>query len=52
MFPEFHKRKTEPMENGKYHLLAGNGTQKRQIAVCFLQMETENGNLFSLVGKQ
>jgi hypothetical protein len=40
----------EPTENGNFHWFAANGGQKRQTSICFLQ--TENGSLFSLVGKR
>jgi hypothetical protein len=39
------------MENGKLHFFA-NGKWKRQIYVSLMQMGTENGRLFSLVGKR
>jgi hypothetical protein len=41
----------ELTENYNFCLFAANGKQKRQTFVCLLQMETENGSLFSLVGK-
>jgi hypothetical protein len=40
------------MENSDCRLFAANGKQKRQTSVCLLQTETENGSLFSLVGKK
>jgi hypothetical protein len=43
---------TELTENGNFHLLAANRKQRRQTSICFLQTETENGSLFSLIGKQ
>jgi hypothetical protein len=39
------------MENGKFRSLSANGKWKWQTSVCLLQTETENGSLFSLVGK-
>jgi hypothetical protein len=40
------------MDNGNLHLFSENGKGKRQISVSLLQMGTENGRLFSLVGKR
>jgi hypothetical protein len=44
--------KKEQMEHGNFHFFAANGKQKYQTSVCLLHIEMENGNLFSLVGKQ
>jgi hypothetical protein len=41
----------ELTENGNIRLFAASGKQKWQTSVCSLQVETENGILFSLVGK-
>jgi hypothetical protein len=41
---------TELTENGNFRLFAVNG--KQQTSLCLLQRETENGGLFSLVGKR
>jgi hypothetical protein len=39
--------------NEKQQLLfAANGKWERQISVCLLQKETENGRLFSLLSKR
>jgi hypothetical protein len=43
--------KKELTENGNFRLFAANRKWKRQTSVCFLQMETENGSLFSLISK-
>ncbi len=51
MFTEFLKQKAELTENFNIHLFAANRKRKRQTSVCLLQTETENGSLFSLVGK-
>jgi hypothetical protein len=40
------------MENSNFRLFATKGKWKRQTSLCLLQMETENGSLFSLVGKR
>jgi hypothetical protein len=37
-------------ENGNFRLFAANGKRKRKTSLCFLS--TENGSLFSLVGKR
>ncbi len=42
-------QKTELTENGNFSLFDANRKQKRQLSVCMLQMETENGSLFFLV---
>jgi hypothetical protein len=39
------------MENGNFHFFTANGKRKRQTSVCLLDMETESGSLFFLVGK-
>jgi hypothetical protein len=44
-------RKTEITENGNFRLFGANGKWKLQTFACSLQTETENGSLFSLVGK-
>jgi hypothetical protein len=40
------------MENGNFRLFSANGKRKWQTSVCLLQTETENGRLFSLIGKR
>jgi hypothetical protein len=40
----------ELTENGNFRLFVANG--KRQTSLCLLQRETENGGLFSLVGRR
>jgi hypothetical protein len=47
-------RQTENGTNGKHQLLlfCCKGKRKRQTSVSLLQSETENGSLFSLVGKR
>jgi hypothetical protein len=40
------------MENGDLCLFAANGKRKWQTSICLLQMEKENGSLFSFVGKR
>jgi hypothetical protein len=48
----YGKRKTELTTNGNFILFAAIGKRKRQTSVCLLQMETENGSLFSMVSKR
>jgi hypothetical protein len=43
---------TELTENGNFRLFAANGKRKQQTSISLLQMETENGSLFSLVCKR
>jgi hypothetical protein len=52
LFPEFRKQKTELTENGNFRLFYANEKQKPQTSVYFLQTETENRLLFSMIGKQ
>jgi hypothetical protein len=42
----------ELTENDNFLLFAANGKREWKTSVSFLQMETENESLFSLVGKQ
>ncbi len=52
--PTFVNIFTENETNRKrrFPCVCCNGKWKRQTSVCFLQFETENGNLFSLVSKR
>jgi hypothetical protein len=49
MCPEFRTRNYGTKGKQKLPLFAANGKRKRQTSVCFLR--TDNGSLFSLVGK-
>jgi hypothetical protein len=37
--------------SSNFRLMTASGEQKRQTSVCLLQMEIENGSLFTLVSK-
>jgi hypothetical protein len=49
-FKYIYIRKTELTENDNFHVFAADGKRKWQTLFCFVQ--TENGSLFSLVGKR
>jgi hypothetical protein len=49
---EIQQTETKLTVNGIFSLFAANGKGKWQTSVCLLKTETENRNLFALVGNR